>query len=198
MSMPGFPSIEKNRVRWSSSVAGGYLAITAVGILAGVAVACTRMPIHLPGHKAILWMVPVLAARIMTRARAGALIGTMAAAVSALCLGGRLAGGLAFLPLLILAGAALDAGAECAQRRPFAAWQRLLILAAAGLVANIFCFAKRLFDPIGSPLSAANMKQLAQFAASHAVFGLLAGLLGAAAGYSLLSTADRADRMKLR
>jgi len=205
MSMPGLPSIEKNPARWSSSpssspssllsrsISGSYFANAAVGVLAGVAVACARTPIHLPGHKAIFWMAPVLIARIITRARGGALVGTTAAATSALCLGGRIAGGIAFLPLVLLAGATLDAGVEFANRRPLPLWQKLLVLGTAGLVGNMFCFVKRLFDPMGSLLSAANLKEIAVFAASHALFGLLAGVLGSSAGYCLLKVNAQPD-----
>lgn len=194
MSMPGSPSIEKNPVRWNSSLSGSYESMAAIGVLAGIAVALTRMPIHLPGHKILLWVIPVLAARIVTRSHFGASIGALTTAITALCLGGRPGGGIALLPLIIPAGAVLDAAAQFVHRRYFAVWQRIPILGSAGLIANMICFLKRLFDPAGQLHSAANVNDLLIAASSHAFCGFLAGILGATAGYALLTAAQRIQR----
>ncbi len=191
MITPGFPWIEKNPARWSDALRGSHLATAAVGVLAGVGVACARTPIHLPGHKVVLWMVPVLAARIVTRTRAGAAIGASAAAITATGLGGRLAGGMALMLLIPLAGVVLDLGVRQVQRRSFPVRQTILTLGSAGLVGNLICFAKRFFDPTGQSFTGANAADVLVAAGSHALFGFVAGVAGAAAGLALLARPGR-------
>lgn len=186
MNMPGSLSIGKDRVRWSKAISDGYVSVVAVGVLAGITVAFARTPIHLPGHKAIWWMAPILATRLVTRTGAGASLGAFVTAITALSLGGRIAGGIAMMPLVILAGVVLDAGVQIVQRHPFAHWQQVLFLAMAGAAGNLICFVKRLFDPMGAFFSAGNFKDMLTAAGSHAIFGFLASLLGAAAGFALL------------
>src|SRR5580700_5676750 len=107
MNTLGYLSIERNRGPWSRAVSDGYLSAIAIGILAGIVVAFARTPIHLPGHKAILWMAPILATRLVTRSRAGASVGAFSTAITTLSLGGRIAGGIAMMPLVVLAGVVL-------------------------------------------------------------------------------------------
>jgi hypothetical protein len=188
MNTLGYLSTEKNRAHWSKAISDGYISVIAVGILSGIMVAYVRTPMHLPGHKAVFWMVPVLAARLITRTSAGASVGALATAATTLSLGGRIAGGIAMMPLVILAGVVLDITAQYVERNKFAWWKSLLILAMAGLVGNLICFIKRLFDPMGAFFSAGNVEDLFLAGALHAAFGLFAGLLGAAAGYLILES----------
>jgi hypothetical protein len=185
MNTLGYLWTEKKRDRWNKAVVDGYLSVAAVGVLSGVVVAYARTPIHLPGHKALWWMAPILAARLATRARAGASVGALAAALTTLSLGGRIAGGIVELPLVILAGIMLDLGVQFVERRDFQLWRRLLLLGLAGLVANGLCLVKRLFDPMGAFFSTGNMDDLLTAAGSYALFGFFAGLLGAGAGQAL-------------
>jgi hypothetical protein len=186
MNMPGSLSTERNRAPWNSAVFDQYLSVVAVGILAGIVVACARTPLHLPGHKAIFWIAPVLAARLITRARAGASAGALATALTTLSLGGRIAGGFVMAPLIILAGLVLDMAVQFTERHKLAGWKWLLVLASAALAANLICFIKRLFDPMGAFFSAGNIDDLFLAGALHAAFGLIAGLIGAVAGRALL------------
>jgi hypothetical protein len=186
MNTPGYLSIEKNRVPWNRAVADGYISVLALGILSGILVAYARTPIHLPGHKALWWIAPVLASRLATRTRAGASAGALAVALTTLSLGGRIGGGIAELPLVVLAGILLDLSVHAVQRRNFPRWQCLLLLALAGLAANLLCFVKRLFDPAGAIFSTGNLDDLLTAAGSYSIFGFLAGLLGAGAGQALL------------
>jgi hypothetical protein len=186
MNTFGSLSIERKRYPWSRAAAEGYLAVVAVGILAGIAVAFARTPIHMPGHKAIFWMAPILAAGLVTRARAGASVGAFSTAVTTLSLGGRIAGGIAMMPLVVVAGVVLDGAVQFGERRKLKRWQQVLMLALAGAVGNLICFVKRLFDPMGAFFSVGNFNDMLIGAGSHALFGFLAGLLGATAGYALL------------
>jgi len=186
MNVHGSLSIEKEPGRWSRSLSDGYLAVAAVGILSGIVVAYARTPMHLPGHKAIWWMTPVLAARLVTRTRAGASAGALATAMTTLLLGGRIAGGIVQFPLVILAGVVLDLGVQMGERHRSSLWRKVLLLVLAGLVANLICFVKRLADPIGAFFSTGNLDDMLIAGSLHAAFGCLAGLLGAGAGYALL------------
>ncbi len=186
MNAPGSLSTEKNRALWNSAALDEYLAVVAVGILAGIAVAYARTPLHLPGHKALFWMAPVLAARLVTHARAGASAGALATALTTLSLGGRISGGFMMAPLIILAGLVLDMAVQFAEHRKLAGWKWLLVLASAGLAGNLICFIKRLLDPVGAFFSTGNIDDLLLAAGLHATFGFIAGLIGAAAGYALL------------
>jgi len=184
----GSLSIERKLVPWSkagSDGSDGYWAVAAVGVLAGIAVTYARTPIHLPGHKALWWMVPVLATRLATRTSGGAMAGALATALTTLCLGGRLAGGVALMPLLIAGGFVLDVAARISQQRHLSPLHRALLFALAGAIANSICFGKRVADPVGAFSSTMNVKDLLTAAGSHALFGLIAGLLGAGVGYTL-------------
>jgi hypothetical protein len=185
MNMHGSLSIERKPVRWSKAHSDGYLSVIAVGILSGTLVACARMPIHLPGHKVLWWMAPVLATRLMTRRGAGASVGALSTAMTTLVLGGRLAGGVASWPLVILAGVILDLGANFCEQRDLPLWRQVLVLAVVGMVGSLICFVKRLFDPVGAFFSVGNIEDLLTAAGSYAFFGFLAGMLGAVAGFTL-------------
>jgi hypothetical protein len=185
MNTPGYLSIEKKHALWNRAVSDGYLSVAAVGILSGIAVAYARTPIHLPGHKALWWIAPILSCRLITRTRAGASAGALAAALTAFSLGGRIGGGIAELPLVVLAGILLDLSVHAVERRNFSFWQRLLLLALAGVAANLLCFIKRLFDPIGATFSTGNLDDLLTAAGSYSIFGFLSGLIGAGVGQVL-------------
>jgi hypothetical protein len=179
----GFPSIKRKAVPWSKTQLDGYLSVAAVGVLAGIVVAYARMPLHLPGHKALWWIPPVLAARLLTGRRAGATVGALATISTTLSLGGRLAGGVVAMPLVILAGAILDVAVAAVQKRPVERWRLLLVLCSAATAGNLVCFIKRLGEPIGPFFSTNNIEDLMRAAISYAVFGFLAGALGTALAY---------------
>jgi hypothetical protein len=185
MNTPGFLSIEKGRARRNSAAIDGYLSVTAVGVLAGIVVAYARTPVHLPGHKAMLWMVPVLAARLVTRTTAGASVGALATAITTVSLGGRIAGGAAMMPLIIAAGMILDLAVGIAERYRQVLFPGLLLLILAGGIGNLICFSKRVLEPVGSMTAGGNIREMLTVAGWHLFFGLLAGFVGGGAGYWL-------------
>ncbi|HZL37443.1 MAG TPA: hypothetical protein VFC78_19150 [Tepidisphaeraceae bacterium] len=161
--------------------------MAALGVLAGIAVAYARMPLHLPGHKVMSWMPVLLAGRLLTGARAGAATGTLLTILTTLALGGRLAGGVLLLPMVILAGVLLDCAAVFIERRKVPPWRALFFLALAGAAGNLACFVKRLAGPDGAIFSNAGAHALIAAAGSYALFGFLAGLSGAAVGLAGLA-----------
>lgn len=183
--MRGSLLIENEAARSSKADAEAYLIMAAIGALAGIVVAFARMPLHMPGHKVVWWMIPVLAARLQTRAPAGATTGASATALTTLALGGRIAGGFAMTPLVIVAGVILDAVAGYIERRRLSVSHAMLLFAAAGLAGNLVCSIKQFVDPAGPFFSPANLAALRLAIASYAFFGLLAGVCGAGAGFGI-------------
>jgi hypothetical protein len=190
MNPHGSLSIERNHALSSRARWDGYLIITAVGVLAGVLTAYARAPMHLPGHKALWWMAPVLACRLATRTTGGASVGALAAAMTILCLGGRL-GGAVMVPLMVAAGIVLDLGVRIGQQRRFPGLGQIFSLGLAGAAANLVCFGNRLADPIGPFNSTLSMHDALVAAGSHVLFGFAAGLLGAAAGFALAQSSSK-------
>lgn len=151
-----------------------------VGVISGLLTAHTRLHLGLPGHKALLWMTPIIFARLLSGARAGATVGGTAAAVTSLGIGANLAGGAWALALVALAGAVIDAVVAFLEKHHLPQVPRVALIGAAAMAANLLCFVKRLANPVGAfphhvgagwwfrPLS-------------YAVFGLLAGLIAASA-----------------
>ena len=191
MTMLGSTSIEKRFIRWSKADFDAYLTAAAIGVLAGLAVSYIRPPLHLPGHKVLLWMIPALGCRLGTRARAGASTSVLATIFATLLLGGRLGGGFLMMPLVALAGITLDIAAGMVERRR-SPWS-LPLLALAGATGNLLCFMKRLCDPMPGFFSSGNMRDLLWAAASHIFFGLLAGVIGGLCGWGLLTYRRRRE-----
>jgi hypothetical protein len=175
--MLGYQSTEKQSIPWSKAQAEAYLAMAAVGAIAGVVVAFAQTPLHWPGHKILFWLTPVLASRLVFKARAGASVGSSATVATTLLLGGRLAGGFAMMPLVILGGIVLDLAVLQSQRVQSSP-AKLLLLVSAATAVGLMCFIKRFFEPVGGFFSAGNLNDLAFAGLSWAFFGFLAGLLG--------------------
>jgi len=186
MSTFGLLLIEGKAARWNRAQLHGYLSMAAVGVMSGILVAYGRTPIHMAGHKVVFWMAPVLASRLVTRRSAGASVGALAAAMTTLCAGGRIAGGVTFMPLVVLAGVVLDVAARMVEKRRVRWYRALIVLAAAGTIGNLICFVKRVFDPLGTFFSVGNWRDILIMAGSHAVFGFMAGFLGAGVGGALV------------
>jgi hypothetical protein len=136
----------------------------------------------MPGHKALFWIAPALACRLVTRARAGASTSVLGTVVTTFLLGGQLGGGWFMMPLLAAAGATLDAGAWIVERYRYRLIAALPVLAMTGLAANLICFIKRLFDPVGALFSAGDIQDLLVACGYHALFGAAAGIVGATCG----------------
>ena len=96
--MRGYLSIEKatppaDTVLGPDGVRGLAISLS-VGVIAGCLAASLKLHLGLPGHKAIIWMTPVIAARLLGRCRIGTTAGAFTAAFVSLGSGGNLAGGL--------------------------------------------------------------------------------------------------------
>ena len=157
--MPGFPSIRSATGPSSSPVAAAGPARAALaagiraamphlaaGLIAGVLSANLRLGLGVPGHKALLWMLPILLVRLRWRHPVGATVGAVGACAS-LAVGGHLAGGFWMISLVPLAGLVLDAAVGLAERLRLSAWRALPLLAVAATGANLVCAAKRLAAP---------------------------------------------------
>jgi hypothetical protein len=156
------------------------IACTATGVISGLLVAHVRLHLGLPGHKALLWMTPIIFARLLTRSKPGATAGASAAAVTSLGLGANLAGGPWALPLIAFAGAAIDAVVAFLEKHPLPPLLAAPIIGATAMLANLLCFVKRLANPIGAfPHHAAASWWFRPLC--YAAFGLAAGLIAATA-----------------
>jgi hypothetical protein len=146
-----------------------------VGAAAGAAAAMIRLHLGLPGHKAMFWMPPLLAARLALGRGGEAIAGALAAGEAALLAGGNLGGGMPLLPLLIAVGVVLEAACALLQRwRPAPpAAIALAGLACAG--ANLLCSVRRIGDTL---FAQASLAAFTRTAASYAFFGVLAGVAG--------------------
>jgi len=171
------------------------LLCTAVGVLAGAVTVLGRMHLGLPGHKALLWMIPILAARLLTGAKLGTTAGAATAVTTSLAAGGNLAGGPAMMPLVVLAGALLDVAAAFAEKHALTPVLLVSLMGLAGLAANLICLAKRFFSPVAQARHALWGIPGMGHALSYALFGLIAGLIGAGIACALLrrSRHDRSD-----
>jgi hypothetical protein len=167
------------------------LASLAVGVLAGLLVAHLRLHLRLPGHKMLFWMTPIVAGRLLLGHPLGATAGASAAALTALAMGGHLAGGILFLPLVVLAGGLLDAAAALAQRRRLGPWPRAALLASAALGGGLICAAKRLLAPAGNWHVVLGIGDPAASVMCYAAFSLAAGLAGALIATGALGLARR-------
>jgi hypothetical protein len=172
--MNGSPSIGAARGRWNNPAIARELILLAVGLAGGVAVSCARQPFHLPGHKVIWWLPPLIAARLRWGRRYGITIGAAGTLLATALLGGRMPGGDLLMPVALAASLLVDLCIDWlrAQRTPFAA--SVMLISLAGALGNLLCLMSRF--PGGGGLD------VAQMAASFAIFGMAAGAIGALAG----------------
>ncbi len=192
--MRGYQSTESVAARSSSLAAAAgapaLLGCVAFGVLAGLMTAfmdSLHLHLGLPGHKVLFWMPPLIIARLVFRHPIGATAGAGATAIACLGCGANIAGGPAFVPLIVLAGSVLDAAVGFAERRRLPFWLIIPLLGAAGAGGAMLCATKRLMVPLLKPHLLWNM--IPDPAASviiYAFFGLIAGLLGAAIATGVL------------
>ena len=102
------------------------------------------------------------------------------AACASLAVGGHLAGGILFLPLVAVAGVVLDVAVAFADHRQLAAYWLVPLMGLAGMAANLVCCFKRLLVPLRAPHLVLGLSGGWACLVSYAVFGLLAGLTAAA------------------
>ncbi|HUV67052.1 MAG TPA: hypothetical protein VMW24_24405 [Sedimentisphaerales bacterium] len=157
------------------------LAISlSAGIIAASLAACLKLHLGLPGHKALLWMTPIIAARLLGRCRVGTTSGALTAAFVSIGMGGNLAGGLSGLPLVGAAGALIDATVIRLGKRKASALNAIAAVAFSAMLANLICCAKRLLLPVGvTPHNIFGGLDVLMRPLSYALFGFLAGLIAA-------------------
>jgi hypothetical protein len=180
--MRGFAWTNERATLRRSVAEGGQLkmlaAPLAVGVIAGLLVAHVRLNLGLPGHKALLWLPPIIVARMLGRCRIGDTAGSAATACTTFALGGNLAGGRLGLPLLVVAGIFLDLVISSLESRNAPARLYVPIIAIAAMLANLICLGKRLLLPAGLGAHLLfNASSLRFRLCSYALFGLAAGLI---------------------
>jgi len=199
--MPGYPSTESAAARSSSlaaaAAAPALLCCVAVGALAGLMTAfmdSLHLGLQLPGHKVLFWMPPLIIARLLLRHPIGATAGAGATAIVCLGCGANIAGGPAYVPLIVLAGSVLDAAAALAERRRLPAWLIIPLLGASGAGGAMLCAVKRLTTPLlKTHLLFSVIPDPAASVIIYAFFGLIAGLLGAAIATGILRLSRKAS-----
>ena len=190
--MRGYLSIE-NRVALTEMVFGpegvrGLAISLSAGLIAGCLAACLKLHLGLPGHKALLWMTPVIAARLLGRCRAGTTAGALTAAFVSIGMGGNLAGSLSGLPLVGAAGALIDATVAQLERRKASALTTIATVALGAMLANLVCCGKRLLLPTGlAPHDIFGGLDVLMRPLSYGLFGFLAGLIASTAAHLLRS-----------
>jgi hypothetical protein len=182
--MHGFPSTRKKTARWPDLLIAHrtrmFMVCASVGMLSALVAAHVRLHLGLPGHKALIWMTPIVFARLLTRSKPGATAGVSAAAITSLGLGAPLAGGPWGLPLIALAGAVLDTAIWRIEKHSLPLVITVPLIGLTAMFANLLCLAKRMANPVG----AFSHDAVAAWwfrPVSYAAFGLMAGLMAATA-----------------
>lgn len=158
----------------------GLVVSLSAGVIAGCLAASLRFHLGLPGHKALFWMTPVIAARLLGRCRMGTTAGALTAALVSIGLGGNLAGDALGLPLVGAAGAAIDACIIHLEKHKASALAAIMGVAFSAMLANLICCAKRLLVPAGAaPQDVVSSMDLLLRPISYGFFGFLAGLIAA-------------------
>ncbi|MBW8015323.1 MAG: hypothetical protein FVQ82_03985 [Planctomycetes bacterium] len=156
------------------------LVCISVGIFSGLFIACIKLNLGWSGHKAFMWMTPLLIARFRTGAKIGTSAGGMFAAMTAYSLGANLAGGLIGFPLIAVAGGVLDVVANYIEKNKVSLFSMILLLAVAGGLANLICLVKRMFLPAGiSPHNLFGADGMMSRALLYLFFGSLSGIVAA-------------------
>ena len=197
--MPGYPLSGSTRARWSDLARAVQLrmllANLAVGVIAGLLAAHAGLHAGLPGHKVLFWLTPVLIARMLSRHPVGAMAGASAAAAAALAVGGSFAGAFVYLPLVVAAGGILDALLAFANRRRLPMWLVVPLLGLGAAAANLLCAVNRLLVPVRREHLLLGLSGPSATLVSYAIFGLVAGLVGAAISTGVLALlAHRRER----
>ncbi len=166
----------------------GLAVSLSAGVIAGCLAAYLKFHLGLPGHKALLWMTPVIAARLLGRCRAGTTAGALTAAFVSIGMGGNLAGSLSGLPLVGAAGALIDATVVQLERRKASALTTIATVALSAMLANLLCCAKRLLLPTGlTPHDVFGGVDVLMRPLSYGLFGFLSGLIASIAAHLLRS-----------
>ncbi|MHC4352676.1 MAG: hypothetical protein ACYS0H_08155, partial [Planctomycetota bacterium] len=158
----------------------GLVVSVCVGVIAGCLAASVKLHLGLSGHKALIWMTPVIVARLLGRCRIGTTAGAFTAAFVSLGIGGNLAGGPLGLPLVGTAGALVDACIGRLEKHRASAVTTIVVVAFSAMLANLICCLKRLLGPTGiAPHDLFGSAGLLLRPISYAFFGFVAGLVAA-------------------
>ena len=150
----------------------------SVGVLAGLFISVVRLHLGLPGHKAFLWMTPVLITRLRGGCKIGTTAGGLFAALTTYSMGANLAGGLIGMPLIVFAGMILDWAVNGLEKNNVPVAGVILVLGLAGVVANFICLAKRMILPTGlNPHVFFGVSGFWFKLLSYAFFGFLSGVV---------------------
>src|SRR3990172_944678 len=161
----------------------------SVGVMAGLFLSFARPKLGMPGHKAFFWMTPVLIARLLGGCKVGATAGGFFAALTTYSVGANLAGGVAGMPMIVLAGIILDWTVNFIEKNRISGWGMILLLGIAGVLANLVCLAKRMILPSGlNPHSFLGLSGLWLRPFSYAVFGLLSGIVASVGAQLMMRT----------
>lgn len=164
----------------------GLAVSVSIGIIAGALAGTLKLHLGLSGHKALIWMAPVIAARLLGRCRIGTTAGAFTVAFVSLGAGGNLAGGLLGLPLVGAAGALVDACVFKLEKSKTSALTSIIAIALAAMLANLICCLKRLLAPTGiAPHDVLGSAGVLLRLMSYALFGFLAGLIAAIGAFAL-------------
>lgn len=186
--MRGYLSIKK-RILPADIVLGpdgvrGLVVSLSAGVIAGCLATSLKFHLGLPGHKALFWMTPVIAARLAGRCRIGTTAGALTAAFVSFGLGGNMAGDAVGLPLIALAAAMIDACIIHLEKRKTSTLAAIVAVAFGAMLANLICCAKRLLIPAGlGPHDIVGGEELFLRLISYGFFGFLAGFIAAASVY---------------
>lgn len=195
--MPGYPLTENAVDRWRrvvDVVQPRMLAVNvSVGVLAGLAAAHVRLGLGLPGHKLLFWVTPIVVARLLSRHPLGAAAGACAAACTSLAFGGNIAGGILLLPLVGVAGAVLNGVVAFAEHRRLSRWLLVPLLGLGGATAGLLCALKRLLSVTFNRHVMFGFGDVTTRLVSYALFGLVAGTVGAGLALCLLAARRRGD-----
>lgn len=154
------------------------LVSSSVGIFCGLFIALVKLNLGMSGHKAFLWMTPVLIARLRGGCKIGTTAGGMFAALTAYSLGANLAGGIIGMPMIALSGGILDWTVNFLEKHKISGLRMILALGLAGLVANLVCLAKRMILPTGlNPHFIFGVSGFWFRLISYAFFGMLSGIV---------------------
>jgi len=158
----------------------GLVVSVSVGIIAGCLAASVKLHLGLPGHKALVWMTPVIVARLLGRCRIGTTTGAFTAAFVSLGIGGNLAGGPLGLPLIGAAGALVDACIGRLEKLRASAVTTIIVVAFSAMLGNLICCLKRLLGPVGiAPHDFFGSAGVLLRPLSYAFFGFVSGLVAA-------------------
>ncbi len=182
--MRGLQLIEKKTSVLHKSIGAEQLRaiflMVCAGVVAGALASSVRLHLSLPGHKALFWLTPLVMARLLTRSPIGGTVGSVTAAFTAIGMGGHLGGGIAYLPVIGLAGIALDFAAGVAEKGKHQLVVVVPLMVVGGMIANLFCMTKRVLGPVPPrPHVILGMSGMWVGIGSYIFFGLTAGLVGA-------------------